>query len=111
MEFIWIARVILSFLFIVPGLSRGAYRDLTMMERLYRATTPDDVDYLFVRPCGLGEEVVPVGQWWLQKEKYKDAVGGNMAKLDCARCMVEECLNPTKHREAVVIGSDPAISL
>ena len=111
MEFIGIAKIILSILFIVPGLSRGAYRDLTKMERAYRSTEPDKVDYLFVRPVGLGEDVVPVGKWWLQKKKNKDVVGGNMAKLDCARFMVSEALEATRHREAVVIGSDPAVPL
>ncbi|KAL7569329.1 hypothetical protein ACA910_016871 [Epithemia clementina (nom. ined.)] len=111
MEFIGFVKIILSIMFILPCISRGAYRDLTQMERAYRATAPEDVDFLLVRPVGLGEDVKPVGKWWLQKEKYKDAVGGNMAKLDCARFMVQEALNPTKHREAVVIGSDPAIPM
>jgi len=55
----------------------------------------------------LGEDVVPVGKWFLQKEKHKDSVGIDLAKLDCARFMVQEALNPTLHKEAVVVGSEP----
>jgi hypothetical protein len=41
----------------------------------------------------------------IQKEKYKDtSLSVNMAKLDCARFMVEEALNPTRHKAAVVVG-------
>lgn len=58
MEFIWIAKVILGLLFLTPGLARKAYWDLAMMERIYRNTP---LDYLFVRPVGLGEEVLPTG--------------------------------------------------
>lgn len=110
LEFVWLYKVILSILFIVPGLSRAAYRDLTTMERMYKATAPEHVDFLLVRPVGLPEDVVPVGKWCLQKEKNKDVVGPIMAKMDCARFMVQEALTPTRHREAVVIGSDPAPS-
>lgn len=84
-----------------------AYRDLTQMERAYKATSDGDVDYLFVRPVGIGEDVLPVNKWVLQKEKYKDDPGMNMAKLDVARYMVEEAVKPTRHREAVVIGPGP----
>lgn len=104
MEFFWIAKVILSALFVTPGLVRKAFWDLTHAERAYRQTD-SRVDFLIVRPVGLGDEVVPVGTWQLQKEKYKDTVGGNMAKMDCARYMVQEALKPTKHRTAVVIGA------
>jgi hypothetical protein len=63
-----------------------------MMERTYRNTP---LDYLFVRPVGLGEEVLPTGHWAVQRKKHVDAVGGNMSKLDCARFMAQEALQPT----------------
>lgn len=98
-------QYILSFLFMSFGY--GAFRDLTKMERLYKATTEKDIDYLFVRPVGIGEDVEPVNKWVLQKKKYDDTIGFNMAKLDVARYMVQEAINPTRHREAVIIGSEP----
>jgi hypothetical protein len=102
MEFFWGGKIILAFLFLTIG--RQAFHDLTMMERAYRAS---DLDYLLVRPVGIGEDVVPVGEWYLQKEKYKDVLSCNMAKLDLARYMVEEAINPSKHAEAVVVGAKP----
>jgi hypothetical protein len=101
MEFHWGGKV-LAFLFLTIG--RQAFQDLTMMERAYRES---DLDYLLVRPVGIGEEVVPVGEWYLQKEKYKDVLSCNMAKLDLARFMVEEAINPSMHEEAVVVGAKP----
>jgi len=95
-------RYIMSAIYMTAGYI--LFRDLTAMERAYKATQEDDVDYLLVRPVGIGEDVLPVGKWEIQKEKYKDDVGFNMAKLDVARFMVEEAIHPTRHREAVVIG-------
>jgi len=82
--------------------ARKPYKDLAAMEDAYRAT---DLDYLFIRPVGIGEDVLPENKWKLQKEKYKDKeMGIDMAKLDVARFMMQEALNPTKHKDAVVIG-------
>jgi len=67
----------------------------------------DDVDYLLVRPVGIGEDVTPVNSWVLQKKKFEDVLGPNMAKLDVARYMVEEAIRPTRHRDAAVIGAEP----
>jgi hypothetical protein len=86
---------------------RRAFRDLTMMEREYRKS---NLNFLLVRPGGLGEDVVPTGKWYLQKEKHKDTFNVSVAKLDVARFMVEECLHPTIHAAAVVIGSEPTSS-
>jgi hypothetical protein len=85
--------------------TRNAVKDLTAMERAYRAEK--DVDFLLVRPVGISEDCPPAGEWWIQKEKGKDVLGMNMAKLDVARYMVEEALNPTRHQSAVVIGAEP----
>ena len=105
LEFFTMGRIILGALFVIPGLARRAYKDLSKADELYRATDEASIDYLLVRPVGLGDEVVPVGTWQLQKKKYVDTVGMNMAKLDCARFMLQEALEPTLHRKAVVIGS------
>jgi hypothetical protein len=86
------------------GPAKKTYADLTNMEREYKASA---IDYLFVRPVGISEDVVPENRWFIQKEKGVDPVGFNMAKMDVARFMVEEALNPTKHRMGVVIGSEP----
>jgi NAD(P)H-binding len=97
---------ILSFMFVMPGMSRYAYHDLTAMEQEYEKHSKD-LDYLLVRPYGLGEDVRPMNKWWIQKKKFDDVIGINLAKLDCARFMVQEALYPTLHNQAVVIGGDP----
>lgn len=84
--------------------SRREAVDLRKAELVYQDS---DLDYLLIRPVGLGEDVVPANEWFIQKEKFKDTLGINMAKLDCARFMVEEALKPTRHRTAVVVGADP----
>lgn len=104
LEFFKPGYYILSFLFMT--LSRPSFRDLTKMERAYKATAEADIDYLLVRPVGLGEDIKPVNKWALQRKKYEDALHFDMAKLDCARFMVEEAINPTRHRQAVVIGAE-----
>lgn len=95
-------KIIMSIMFMTC--SKASFRDLTKMERSYRAS---QLDYLLVRPVGIGEEVKPAGTWKLQKEKYKDRLGYDMAKLDVARFMVQEAIQPTLHNQAVSIGSDP----
>lgn len=102
MEMFLPGKICLSIIFSTLGYI--LFRDLTAMERAYKATKEEEIDFLLVRPVGIGEDIVPVGKWALQQEKYKDDVGFNMAKLDVARFMVEEALRPTLHRTAVVIG-------
>ena len=63
------------------------------------------LDYLFVRPVGIGPGKVPVNEWVIQKEKYKHLVGYNVAKLDVARFCVQEAIEPTYSRRGVVIAS------
>jgi hypothetical protein len=82
-------------------------REAVDLRRAEVAYQDSDLDYLLIRPMGLGEDVKPKNEWFIQKEKFKDTLGINMAKLDCARYMVEEALNPTRSRTAVVIGADP----
>jgi NAD(P)H-binding len=87
--------------------SKRPFRDLTQMELAYKDEANKAIDYLFVRPVGISEDVEPCGEYWLQQEKFKDAVGINMAKMDVARFMVKEALEPTLHRRGVVVGSKP----
>lgn len=90
----------MSLIFILCA--RRAYKDLTNVERAYRKS---GLDYLLVRPLGLSEELTPTGEWKIQGEKYKDTdIDINVAKMDCARFMVQEALNPERHEDAVVIG-------
>jgi hypothetical protein len=102
MEFHWAGKL-MKWLF--QGPSKQTFRDLSAMELAYKGAT--DIDYLFVRPTGISEEVVPVNKWFVQKQKGEDAVGFNMAKMDVARFMVQEALQPTRHKVGVVIGSEP----
>mmetsp|Transcript_25153 Transcript_25153/g.54210 ORF Transcript_25153/g.54210 Transcript_25153/m.54210 type:complete len:266 (+) Transcript_25153:51-848(+) len=86
---------------------RKAGKDLAKMEDAYIESS---LDYLLVRPVGIGEEVVPTGQYYLQqseKDKVHDMVGGNMAKLDAARFMVDEAVTPTLHMTSQVVGAKP----
>lgn len=103
MEFFAPGKYILGAMFLT--ISRRAYRDLTLMERAYKEAS-HSVDYLFVRPVGLGEDVVPENKWVLQSKKYSfdPPFGFNMAKMDVARYMVQEAVSPTRSRTAVVIG-------
>lgn len=105
-EFHWAGKI-MSALFVLPGCARRPYQDLTLMERAYRKSSAG-LDYLLVRPVGLGEDVLPEDQWKIQTKKYEDAdIDMNVAKLDVARFMVQEALEPTRHRDAVVIGGVP----
>jgi hypothetical protein len=100
-EFHWGGKV-MTLIFLTCG--RADYKDLTMVEETFHFSS--DIDYLLVRAAGLGEDVVPQGKWAVQKEKHKDdkSLDINLAKLDCARFMVEEAVNPTMHKTAAVLG-------
>lgn len=105
LEWSWTGKI-LAFMFLT--ISRKAFRDLSAMERTVRASADDDdgINYLLVRPVGIGEDVVPCGKWKIQKEKYKDpSLYFNMAKLDVARYMVQETIRPTRNKDAVTIGA------
>lgn len=95
---------ILKILFLT--LSRSAYKDLAGVENILTSSSSSSLDYLIVRPMGLGEDRKPKNEWFVQKEKYKDKLGYDMSKLDCARFAVTEVLNPTYHKRAVVVGSN-----
>ena len=82
---------------------RKARKDLQGMEKLYHES---DLDYLIVKPVGIGEDVLPVGKYYLQ-EPDEECVGGNMAKMDAARFIIDEAINPTLTRESKIVGSAP----
>lgn len=106
LEFFTIGRIAMTLIFLV--FARKMYHDLTGMENMYRSSA-DFVNYLLVRPVGISEDVKPIGSWVIQRQKYKHPLGFEMAKLDVARYMLEECINPTRNRSAVVIGADPEV--
>ena len=95
---------------------RKAKKDLEAMERAYEESS---LDYLLVRPVGIGEDVVPKNRYYLQesgKKKVRDVfentvvdgvVGGNMAKLDTARFLVDEAVSPSLHRVSQTVGAKP----
>jgi len=80
---------------------RKARKDLEAMEDAYVRSS---LDYLIVRPVGIGEDVVETGRYYLQVPG-EDAVGGNMAKMDAARFMIDEAVRPTLHRCSQTVGS------
>jgi hypothetical protein len=101
LEWIWPGKIMAC---IFSTCSRREFRDLTEQEQNYKDSP--EIDYLFVRPVGIGEDVLPQNTWLIQKEKYKDtSLYFNMAKLDCARFMVKEALEPSRHRTGAVIGA------
>ena len=99
-EFHWVGKV-LAFMFRTAVIS--GYNDLTGAEK---ALQQSKLDYLLVRPVGLGEERQPQEVFFIQKEKGKDKVGPNMSKMDCANFVVKEALHPSYHKTGVVIGSE-----
>jgi hypothetical protein len=110
-----LAGKIMGWLF--KGPCKGSFVDLNGMEVAYKSyndqsastssSSSEGIDYLFVRPVGIGEEQIPKNQWFLQQEKGKDKLGMSIAKMDVARFMVNEAMTPTLHRTAVVIGGEP----
>lgn len=86
-------------------LGRKSRKDLEAMEEIYMKSS---LDYLFVRPVGISEDAVPVGKYWLQDPgNKKEVVCGNMAKIDVARFMVDQALDPTFHKTSKTVGGEP----
>mmetsp|Transcript_56230 Transcript_56230/g.136285 ORF Transcript_56230/g.136285 Transcript_56230/m.136285 type:complete len:312 (-) Transcript_56230:3576-4511(-) len=103
MEWNWFVRRIMSYM--LRHSSKLAANDLTKMELDFHKTSADIVDYLFVRPVGISEEAMPKHDWHIQREKFEDKdMALDMAKMDVARYMVSQIINPTCHRKGVVIG-------
>ena len=97
------ANNVMAFLF--KTLNKKARKDLEAMEEIFLESP---LDYLFVKPVGIGENVVPVGKYFLQKPGDKsEVVGGNMAKMDVASFMIDEAVSPTFHRTSKTVGAEP----
>jgi hypothetical protein len=87
-------------------MGKTSYKDMCAMEKSVIEEAKDDaLDYLFVRPVGIGPGAVPKNEWVIQKEKYKELTGYNVAKLDVARFCVQQSIEPTYSRRGVVIAS------
>jgi hypothetical protein len=87
------------------------YQDLSGAELAIQqgAQTNEDFNFLIVRSVILDETTRPVGGWYVQVAKHKDHPPClDLAKMDCARFMVEEAITPSIRRRAVVLGGVPA---
>jgi hypothetical protein len=87
------------------------YQDLSGAELAIQqgAQTNKEFDFLIVRSVILDETTIPVGGWYIQVAKHKDHPPClDLAKMDCARFMVEEAIFPSIRRRAVVVGGVPA---
>jgi hypothetical protein len=105
LEFHWAGKI-MAVIFMTCG--RSDAKDLTAVEEAFCSSK--DIDYFIIRPLGLGEECVPQNTWRVQKEKYKDPdLDIGLAKMDCARFMVEEAVNPTRHKTADVVGGQKPV--
>jgi hypothetical protein len=102
MEWRWEGKVMDG---IFSTLCRRERDDLVGAEK---AVTQSSLNYVIVRPVGLGDECVPEGKYFVQKKKNDDVLGPNMAKLDAGQFMVDQVLEPTYEKKAVVLGADPA---
>lgn len=85
------------------------YQDLTGAELAIRLGSLENekLDFLIARSVMLSEKSRPQNSWYIQNEKYQDHPVKYIAKLDCARFMVEEAVWPTLHKSAVVVGGMP----
>ncbi|GBG32970.1 Tsukushin, partial [Hondaea fermentalgiana] len=101
--FVWYTPIRILFSAMLLTVLRSAYRDLSQMETKIRAAG-DKVDFLIVRPCGLGPEVVPVGSWKLRMSPEDGPLDDQVAKADVGQFLLQEALHPTIHKTAVTIG-------
>jgi hypothetical protein len=83
------------------------YQDLSGAELATQqgAQTNKEFNFLIVRSVILDETTIPVGGWYVQVAKHKDHPPClELAKMDCARFLVEEAIFPSIRRRAVVVG-------
>ena len=85
------------------------YQDLTGAELAVQLGSLENekLDFLIARCVMLSESSRPKNSWYIQNKKHLDYPAKYIAKLDCARFMVEEAVWPTLHRTAVVVGGVP----
>jgi len=87
------------------------YQDLTGAElAVYQvAQTCPEWSFLIVRSVILEESTKPETAWYVQNTKYKDHPRADLAKMDCARFMVQQAVQPSLRRRAVVLGGAPVV--
>jgi nucleoside-diphosphate-sugar epimerase len=85
------------------------YQDLSGAEQAVRLAEQlhADLDSLVVRTVLLGEHSPPSGKWFVQHQKHGDHPDHHLAKMDCARFLVQEAVHGTLSRRAVVVGGVP----
>lgn len=90
---------------------RSAKKDLEAMESSVQAS---GLDYLIVRPLGVDPEAKPKGNWHLipnaaeaKLHNKSSADFFSISKEDVALFMIKEALEPTMHREGIMIGPIP----
>lgn len=89
---------------IFSTLSYREYNDIVGAEN---AANASGVNFLSVRSVGLGEGATPAGEYFIQKIKFDDVLGANISKMDVGQFLLDEALEPSYERKAVVVGSNP----
>lgn len=79
------------------------YQDLSGAELAVRKHATG-LDFLIVRAVLLPETMPPSHRWTVQSEKFHDHPHEYLSKMDCARFLVQEVVQPTLNRCAVVLG-------
>ena len=85
------------------------YQDLSAAEILLNELLEQDprIRSLVVRVVLLNETDEPTGQWYVQQRKHEDHPHSRLAKMDCARFLVQEAIQPSIVQRAVVLGGMP----
>ena len=96
------------------------YQDLSAAEMLLTnflressnsLTNPTrNIRSLVVRAVLLNETDKPTGEWCVQQRKHHDHPTSHLAKMDCARFLVQEAIQPTIIERAVVVGGAISVS-
>lgn len=90
------------------SICRREYNDLVGAENELGSS---DLSFLSVRAVGLGENVKPKGEYFIQKQKHEDVLCPNMAKMDAGKFLLDQVIDPTYEKIAVVLGGDPRDSM
>jgi len=80
----------------------SARRDLYRMEGSIKNS---GLDFLLVRTVGIDPALNPKGNYRIIETRTTDKVSVVVSKSDVALFMLEECINPQRHRVAVSISS------
>jgi len=90
--------------FLANTICRREYNDLAGAEN---SVSRSNLNFVVVRAVGLGEKVSPAGECFVQRKKFDDVVGADVAKTDVGRFLLAEAIEPTIERQAIVLGSRP----